>query len=190
MLIGGFFDAHHAAGTRPNARMFAALLEEQDVDIMAWAIGTAEPPERFAGPMMEALQRLDYIRVATMSDTAPARPRRHRAADPRRRTARASCRGSRRDLARAAHGIVKGGRAVVIAADEAAMRALADTVPLFAPEVEVLTLPGVGLPALRPRVARAAGDGRAAGDAERAAGQAAKARNCWSRPPMPRPSAC
>ena len=46
------------------------------------------------------------------------------------------------DLARAAHGTGTGGRAVVIASDEAAMRALAETVPLFAPEVEVLTLPG------------------------------------------------
>ena len=46
------------------------------------------------------------------------------------------------DLARAAHAVGKGARAVVIAADEAAMRALAETVPLFAPEVEVLTLPG------------------------------------------------
>jgi transcription-repair coupling factor (superfamily II helicase) len=45
------------------------------------------------------------------------------------------------DLARAAHGTGGSGRAVVIAADESAMRALADTVPLFAPEVEVLTLP-------------------------------------------------
>ena len=45
------------------------------------------------------------------------------------------------DLARAAHGRGKGGRAVVIAADEAAMRALADTAPLFAPDVEVLTFP-------------------------------------------------
>jgi transcription-repair coupling factor (superfamily II helicase) len=45
------------------------------------------------------------------------------------------------DLARAAHGAGGGARAVVIAADEAAMRALADTVPIFAPEVEVLTLP-------------------------------------------------
>jgi transcription-repair coupling factor (superfamily II helicase) len=41
------------------------------------------------------------------------------------------------DLARAS-----AGRAVAIVADEAAMRALSDTVPLFAPEVEVLTLPG------------------------------------------------
>jgi transcription-repair coupling factor (superfamily II helicase) len=45
------------------------------------------------------------------------------------------------DLARAAQGTGQGGRAVIIAADEAAMRALADTVPVFAPEVEVLTLP-------------------------------------------------
>ena len=45
------------------------------------------------------------------------------------------------DLARAAHGAGKDGRAVVIAADEAAMRALAETAPLFAPEVEVLTFP-------------------------------------------------
>ena len=46
------------------------------------------------------------------------------------------------DLARAAHGTGKGGRAVVVAADEAAMRALQDTVPLFAAEVEVLSFPG------------------------------------------------
>ena len=43
------------------------------------------------------------------------------------------------DLARAAH--VGGGRAVVIAADEAAMRAIADVAHLFAPELDVITLP-------------------------------------------------
>ncbi|MEO8454806.1 MAG: CarD family transcriptional regulator, partial [Sphingomicrobium sp.] len=46
------------------------------------------------------------------------------------------------DLARAAHGTNNRGRAVVIAADEAALRALADTAPLFAPEIDVLTFPG------------------------------------------------
>ena len=45
------------------------------------------------------------------------------------------------DLARAVDGAGKGGRAVILAADEAAMRALAETVPVFAPEIEVLTLP-------------------------------------------------
>ncbi|CAA9500960.1 MAG: Transcription-repair coupling factor [uncultured Sphingomonas sp.] len=45
------------------------------------------------------------------------------------------------DLARAAHGTGSGARAIVIAADEASMRALADTVPVFAPEMEVVTFP-------------------------------------------------
>jgi transcription-repair coupling factor (superfamily II helicase) len=45
------------------------------------------------------------------------------------------------DLARAVHGTGSGGRAVIIAADEPAMRALADTVPTFAPDVEVLSMP-------------------------------------------------
>ena len=64
MLIGGFFDAHHASWDAGERTLFASLLDEQDVDIMAWAIGTAEPPERFAGPMIEALKRLDYVRIA------------------------------------------------------------------------------------------------------------------------------
>ena len=64
MLIGGFFDAHHASWDEADRELFDRLLEEQDVDIMAWAVGTAEPPERFAGPMIESLKRLDYIRVA------------------------------------------------------------------------------------------------------------------------------
>ena len=63
MLIGGFFDAHHPAWGSVERAQFSAMLEHQDVDIMAWAIGTAAAPDRFQGPMMEALQRLDYIRV-------------------------------------------------------------------------------------------------------------------------------
>ena len=64
LLVGGFFDAHHAGWDDRERRLFAAMLEEQDADIMAWAHGTASPPERFAGPMIEALQELDYIRIA------------------------------------------------------------------------------------------------------------------------------
>ena len=64
MMIGGFFDAHHASWSANDRAIFSAMLEEQDVDIMAWALGTAEPPKRFAGPMIEALQKLDYIRIA------------------------------------------------------------------------------------------------------------------------------
>ena len=64
MLVGGFFDAHHASWDERQRRQFSELLAEQDADIMAWAFGTAQPPERFAGPLMTALQRLDYIRTA------------------------------------------------------------------------------------------------------------------------------
>jgi antitoxin CptB len=62
MLVGGFFDAHHASWSPDERATFAEMLEEQDVDIMAWAHGTAEAPERFAGPMVEALRQLNYIR--------------------------------------------------------------------------------------------------------------------------------
>jgi antitoxin CptB len=64
MLIGGFFDAHHASWSADERALFAAMLDEQDVDIMAWAHGVAQPPERFADPMVEVLKKLDYIRVA------------------------------------------------------------------------------------------------------------------------------
>lgn len=64
LLIGGFFDMHHAAWGEVERALFAAMLDSQDVDIMAWAHGTAEPPRRFEGPMIAALQRLDYIRIA------------------------------------------------------------------------------------------------------------------------------
>jgi antitoxin CptB len=64
MLIGGFFDAHQASWNADDRARFAAMLDEQDVDIMAWALGTADPPERFAGPMIDALKTLDYIRIA------------------------------------------------------------------------------------------------------------------------------
>ena len=64
LLIGGFFDAHHQAWDSHERAMFEQMLEEQDVDIMAWAHGTAQPPERFAGPMMEMLKKLDSVPVA------------------------------------------------------------------------------------------------------------------------------
>ena len=64
LLVGGYFDANHAAWSDNDCARFEEMLEEQDVDIMSWAVGTAAPPARFEGPMIEALQRLDYIRIA------------------------------------------------------------------------------------------------------------------------------
>ena len=39
------------------------MLEEDDVDVMAWALGTSEVPDRFAGPQIEALKKLDYVNI-------------------------------------------------------------------------------------------------------------------------------
>ncbi|MFL6863398.1 MAG: succinate dehydrogenase assembly factor 2 [Allosphingosinicella sp.] len=61
-LIGCFFDAASPAWDEAALAWFEALLEEQDVDVMAWAIGTAPPPARYEGPLMGRLQQVNYIK--------------------------------------------------------------------------------------------------------------------------------
>lgn len=61
MLIGGYFARYAAAWDDDACAWFEALIEEQDVDIMAWAMGTQPVPPRYAGRLMDALQRLDYV---------------------------------------------------------------------------------------------------------------------------------
>lgn len=64
LLIGGFFDAHGARWDDGEIALFEALLEEQDVDIMAWAMGTQPVPARYAGTVTDALQTLSYVPIA------------------------------------------------------------------------------------------------------------------------------
>ncbi len=63
MMVGGFADRWLLEMTDAEFQWFQQLLEEQDVDIMAWAFRTAEPPERLAGEMMDRLIRLDYVKL-------------------------------------------------------------------------------------------------------------------------------
>jgi antitoxin CptB len=60
-MVGGFFDAYHAQWNAEQFAWFEVLLEEQDVDIMAWAFGTSMPPAQFQGTMIDLLKRLDFI---------------------------------------------------------------------------------------------------------------------------------
>ncbi len=64
LMIGGYYDAHHATWNQAQTTWFAELLAEQDVDIMAWGLGTLPVPPRFEDPMMDAFQKLDFIRIA------------------------------------------------------------------------------------------------------------------------------
>ncbi len=69
-MVGGFFDQYHAHWRAEDFAWFERLLEEQDVDIMAWALQTAEPDPMLAGPMMDLLQRLDFIQLPEGLNTA------------------------------------------------------------------------------------------------------------------------
>jgi len=62
-MIGGFFDKHHAAWSEADLAWFEALLDENEVDVLAWALGAAEVPEEYTGEQMLALQKLDYVTI-------------------------------------------------------------------------------------------------------------------------------
>ena len=62
-MIGGFFDRYHAQWDEAGLAWFEALLEEDDVDVMAWALGTQAVPDTFAGEQMAAMRKLDYVRA-------------------------------------------------------------------------------------------------------------------------------
>lgn len=64
LMVGGFFDAHHSGWDEGQIDWFESFLEEQDVDIMAWAMGTAAVPARWQGPMMTSLKTLSYVPIA------------------------------------------------------------------------------------------------------------------------------
>src|SRR3546814_8830686 len=57
MMIGGFFDRYGKQWLGSELNWFERLLEEDDVDIMAWAIGKQPVPDDFAGAQMEAMQK-------------------------------------------------------------------------------------------------------------------------------------
>ena len=62
-IIGCFFNAHHAGWDAAAMAWFEALLDEDDVEIMAWALGTQAVPARYAGPLMVALRKLDFVEI-------------------------------------------------------------------------------------------------------------------------------
>jgi antitoxin CptB len=62
-MIGGYFDRYHASWDEDALAWFEALLDEDDVDVMAWALGTQAPPEHLSGDLLTLMQRLDYVDI-------------------------------------------------------------------------------------------------------------------------------
>jgi antitoxin CptB len=62
-MIGCFFDRFHTAWSEADIAWFEALLDEDDVEIMAWALRTEPVPERYVGPQMIVMQKLDYVEI-------------------------------------------------------------------------------------------------------------------------------
>jgi antitoxin CptB len=61
-MIGGFFDRYGPTFDEKQLVWFEAVCEEDDVDIMAWAMNVGEPPEHLNNPeMIAAMRKLDYI---------------------------------------------------------------------------------------------------------------------------------
>ena len=63
LMIGGYFDACHAGWSAAETDWFEALLEEQDVDIMGWAMGSIPCPPEWDGAMMARMRSLDFVRT-------------------------------------------------------------------------------------------------------------------------------
>lgn len=64
LMVGGFFDRYHATWNDAEIAWFEGLMDEEDVEIMAWAMGVEPTPARLEGAMMTALKRLDYLPIA------------------------------------------------------------------------------------------------------------------------------
>ena len=62
-MIGCFFDRFHSQWTEADMDWFERLLDEEDVDIMGWALGTLSVPEEYAGPLMDAFRKLDFVDI-------------------------------------------------------------------------------------------------------------------------------
>ena len=62
-MIGCFFDRFHHEWSEEDVQWFEDLLEEDDVDVMAWALGTQIVPERFRGALIGRMKQLDYVEI-------------------------------------------------------------------------------------------------------------------------------
>ena len=62
-IIGGFFNRYAAHWTEAECVWFEAVLDEEDVDILGWALGTLSVPDEYSGAQMTLLKKLDFVEI-------------------------------------------------------------------------------------------------------------------------------
>ncbi len=60
-MIGGYFDRYSSNWSESDLEWFERLLDEDDVDVLAWALQTQIVPSEHAGAQMTRMQKLDYV---------------------------------------------------------------------------------------------------------------------------------
>jgi len=61
--VGGFFERYHATWNEEQIAWFERFMDEQDADIIGWALGTIPVPDEWKGPMMDQFLKLDFVKI-------------------------------------------------------------------------------------------------------------------------------
>ena len=61
LIFGNFVEAHVDSFSEDDCAWFERIFEEQDHEILNWVTKGENVPETFKGPMMDRLQKLDFM---------------------------------------------------------------------------------------------------------------------------------
>ncbi|NVJ70556.1 MAG: succinate dehydrogenase assembly factor 2 [Alphaproteobacteria bacterium] len=61
LIFGNFVEANKDGFSHEDCEWFETLFEEQDHEILGWVTKGINVPEKFQGPMMDRLQKLDFM---------------------------------------------------------------------------------------------------------------------------------
>lgn len=61
--VGGYFERYHAEWDEADIAWFERFMDEQDADIIGWALCTIPVPDEWKGPMMDKFLKLDFVKI-------------------------------------------------------------------------------------------------------------------------------
>jgi len=61
--MGCFFDRFHSGWDEVALDWYEGLLGQEDQDILGWIMGSIPVPPEWQDPMMERMQRIDYVEI-------------------------------------------------------------------------------------------------------------------------------